>query len=563
MAGAGVLLMFYMVLAAFIFRGLFSHDIAVWAIGDHGDAWHFMWNFWWFETAVTSSKPLLETTYIFYPEGTTLLLHTYNLSSMVLFSPLILGLESYVLSYNLVVISSYVLSAFSAFLLASYLLRQWADVDDYFLPAAAAGIIYGFSPWAISKHFGFFNLITLFYLPLAFLLLVLSYDRGDRRLVPLLVATPLVLFLADPQYLLFFALMAGGFLSYVFATEKMDWQNLKIIGTGYALGNLLLYILVQPGIKKLQSGHYWTGSSIEINSVAQGFFIPSDRVLSFYILPESLKKASIVGKLGLPPDSIGYLGLGLLSTVLVLAYHSWDRETLFEREAFFVYMGLFAFVLSIGELSGISMALDAAVDAVVPYMALVNNNLRYSMITTLCLGIVTALVLGRFGKEVSRRKYHIAAAAVFLLLFIDFVPLTETKVYSSYFAVDVPPNLTELDEGGTVLNIPADANTQGMYLQTFHEIPVHDGHISQKSDRVDERLGSYNELVATMDRKKIGEQLRSEGIKYVILNTYWRGDSTHFQPVDVNVSEIRSFMDGSFRRITSSSHVYVYDISES
>ncbi|MEP7198344.1 MAG: hypothetical protein ABI874_00890, partial [Chloroflexota bacterium] len=93
-------------------------------IGDGSDDPALTWNLWWFKHAVLDlhASPL-STDFMFYPIGINLVFYTLTLLNDALSLPLqaVFGL---VPAANVLLLSSFVLSGYGAFLLTAYLLRN-------------------------------------------------------------------------------------------------------------------------------------------------------------------------------------------------------------------------------------------------------------------------------------------------------------------------------------------------------------------------------------------------------------------------------------------------------
>jgi hypothetical protein len=125
------------------------------------DEYTFVWNSWWFRYSLLNlGEHPLHSNYIFYPITVDLILFTYNLFNVLISFPLQPFLPLTTIS-NLTFLFSIVMSGFSAFLLAEYLLRttEHSRRVPKVIPYAAffAGLIYGFSSYrmvyaAIGHH---------------------------------------------------------------------------------------------------------------------------------------------------------------------------------------------------------------------------------------------------------------------------------------------------------------------------------------------------------------------------------------------------------------------------
>ena len=88
-----------------------------------GDAWHNVWNLWWVKQAVVSGQwNVYHTDLLYFPEGVNLYFHTLALTAGIMSLPLQLVGFNLLASYNLVMLSSFVLAGYGTFLLCHYLL---------------------------------------------------------------------------------------------------------------------------------------------------------------------------------------------------------------------------------------------------------------------------------------------------------------------------------------------------------------------------------------------------------------------------------------------------------
>ena len=117
-----IVLQLYTLLTILAFHKLFILGIDNVLIGDGGDAYHYVWDFWWVKKAILEGKNIFYTDYLFYPYGVFLIFHALNLS----FSLLSIGFSNFldgVVIYNLFVLSSFVISGWLMFYLLKNLKR--------------------------------------------------------------------------------------------------------------------------------------------------------------------------------------------------------------------------------------------------------------------------------------------------------------------------------------------------------------------------------------------------------------------------------------------------------
>lgn len=143
-------------------------------IGKNMDQWHFMWDFWWFRTALERGLNPYFTTYIFYPQGASLALQTLDFMDAAISLPVAVTLGE-VAAFNFVVLLGMCLSGFFAYLLAWHISKSWSG-------SIAAGVIFALFPEHVSELFaGHPNLTSIEWVPAYFLLLMLTYETGRFR----------------------------------------------------------------------------------------------------------------------------------------------------------------------------------------------------------------------------------------------------------------------------------------------------------------------------------------------------------------------------------------------
>jgi hypothetical protein len=180
-----------------------------------------LWNLWWVRHALFEGKNPFVTDMIWYPTPVSLYYHTLNLFNGLLAVPL-LSLFSLTATYSTIVLFSFVVSGWGAFLLVHYLCgNRWA--------ALVGSVAFAYSAYHIATMRGLLQLISLEWIPFFLLFLLLAVHQppwqSGRDLARWVVRR---------------ALPAGFFL---FLVALVDWYY-----TMYALilaGFLALYYLLR------------------------------------------------------------------------------------------------------------------------------------------------------------------------------------------------------------------------------------------------------------------------------------------------------------------------------
>ena len=195
-----------------------------------------LWNLWWVGQAITNGQNPFVTDYIWYPTPVSLYYHTLNLFNGLLVFPF-LGIFSLTILYNLIVLFSFVMAGYGAFLLVHYICgNRWA--------ALVGSVVFAYSAYHIATMRGLLQLISLEWMPFFILFLLKAvYDTSwrnwrDATLWALRRALPAAFFLflivlVDWYYTLY-ALMLAGLLG-VYVAVRYFWDRSRPVRDGTTL----------------------------------------------------------------------------------------------------------------------------------------------------------------------------------------------------------------------------------------------------------------------------------------------------------------------------------------
>ena len=165
-----------------LFYGLWFFVFS-WPLGAHfasamlaepgSDAGLFAWNVWHFDQAVAAGQNPFFTTWMFFPQGTSLVLHTYTpvlgLLGLVVSNP--------VLAVNLGLLLSAALSGTGAYLLA----RRWVHSP---VLALLAGFVFAYSPYKLQRLSQHVNLELTATVPFYVLAFLRAFEFTEGRWLP-------------------------------------------------------------------------------------------------------------------------------------------------------------------------------------------------------------------------------------------------------------------------------------------------------------------------------------------------------------------------------------------
>jgi hypothetical protein len=240
-------------------------------LGVGGDNYQHAWFLWAFAKAVVHGHNPFYTNLIFYPFGANLTWATLDPLGGMLALPLSLSLGP-VLTYNISVILQLALAAFFARLLC---LR----VSQHAAAATIGGIVFGFSPFLLSRALGQISLVTAFPIPLYVLALdkILEAEKPSWKQGGLLGLALLLTALANPQYTVFCLMFTVVVLGIDFGLERVEflkrvWMPLLVSAATFLVCfSPLLLMMIGSGLPKRRP----IGDALVWSADLLGFFVPS------------------------------------------------------------------------------------------------------------------------------------------------------------------------------------------------------------------------------------------------------------------------------------------------
>ena len=167
-----------------------------------GDWGQNMWALWWTRQSLLSlAQSPFFANYLFYPEGATLLFHPLDVSDGLLGIPLY-GVFGGDVTYNLLVLLSFVFGGWGTYLLAFYLTGHRGA-------SFVAGLVFALSPYHFLRlQLGHLNLSTLQWIPFYVLFLLKFVRQGSRRSGLLAVFFLVLMALNSWYYVLYCGLLS-------------------------------------------------------------------------------------------------------------------------------------------------------------------------------------------------------------------------------------------------------------------------------------------------------------------------------------------------------------------
>jgi hypothetical protein len=532
-----------------------------------GDAWQHIWNLWWVKEALLNlhTNPF-HTDLLYYPNGVNLYFHTLVLTAGIIGIPLqLLGLNL-IATYNVILLSSFVLAGYGTYLLCFYLTgKRWASF--------VGGLVFAFSPYHFAHMFGHMNLVSLQWMPFYVLVLLKAIDASGRWTVDggrwttrgLLLSAAAGALLAlnaytDWLYALFLLLLTGVIVAWKLLVPS-ERRLVRSAGVGWAeagaRGGLFVLTFLLLTAPVLFPTLAEAGKGYAQQPPEETLFYSSDLVSAF--MPNELHPVwgSIVKKrveamppylpLKNPSERVLFLGYSVLA---VAAVGLW-RLRKNRHVRFWGFTALLIWVLSLGpelQVMGKSHFTQFEVSVSLPYLILFKLPLfsimrtpaRLTVLVMLALAVLVALALANLlpaldrGRAIGNRRrwrtQYAAAIIIAVLILFEFLSAPFPMVPPGW---NIPIYTQIAGEPGrfALLELPLRPFGDYMAYQTIHGKPIIGGYLSRQPPYpLEEQNATIRYLLDTTpaadplrDEVKDGKGVKSLqelGVKYVIIR-WW------------------------------------------
>jgi hypothetical protein len=495
----------YALLAMAFFYRVIPH-INSQLIGPPEDNMQHVWDLWFARSATGGISGFLQTTRIFYPEGTSLLFHPFSWFNLLLASTIGFLLTP-VAAYNLLILLTFALSGVGAFLLTRYLTRDTAA-------ALLGGFVFAFNP----SHFGHalhqIEIASIQFIPF----FVLFYLKVLERRSAGNVAWASAFFLLNSLCSWYYMLLALLGMAVCYGVEALRSKRLLLPGaitssliivgaTLVVLSPLVVSMLVAAATHS----NLWPGGYGRYVVDIAGLLVPHYN----HILAQVPLVARVnVSYTGFAWESVGYLGL--VGTGLMLA----SSRVLVKRAALYL-LGLVCFVLLafgprlhfLGKT--IPSFLPYALIRLIPILSGARAPGRMMAYAYVFLAVLVAVAFSYQLREGFLRRRRWVAFLVVLGICADFWSpcreMTPVRLPPAYTAILGREPATDFG----LLDLPGRSSifcARYMMYQTLHGIPIVQGYLPRKPNPslVDSLV--YDDLPAQR------EQLRSAHVKYIVIH---------------------------------------------
>jgi len=511
--------------------------------GDGFDGWQNYWNLWWMKVSLLDQHHLpFATDILYHPTGVDLYFHTLNPFNGLLTLPVQLA-AGLVPAYNTVVLVSFALGGYGAYLLARQVLQErWRrhthdlGATDARLavhaggpsaltlqvPAFVAGLIYTFAPFHFAHLLGHMQVISLQWIPFFVLYLLRAVTSSTLSRSPehvtgrlpvssialrdgILAALFLVLVgLCDWYYVFYCLLFTALLLLYLACRRNLSARIVvTVVGIVLLFGAVLSPLLL-PMTREARS------SGFMVPDPAQTRTFSAD--LLAFVTPQEFHplwggQAAAWASSFTSTTSERTVFAGFVPLLLAIVGPLWLRRSR-SRWLWLSSLGVF-FVLALGPVLHINGRTDllpggreiplpyALLHRLVPFLDISRSVSRFDVMVMLSLSVLAAAGLAQLIRWMSspRRAGDWSTSAAqtkwvgwsFGLLCAGLIVLEFFTAPYPLSPPDTPAWYSTLQSEpgqGAVLNLPMNWDRPGYLLyQTVHERPLTVAYISRNDPR--------------------------------------------------------------------------------
>lgn len=518
---------FFLLMTLVLTYPLVSH-FSTHLAGDSGDGWQNVWNMWWMNKALMGlhQNPYY-TNYLFYPNGTTLIFHTFNPFNALVSVPL-QRIFNLITTYNIIFIFSFVFSGFGMYLLSKYLIRNK-------FVSIIVGYIFTFCPYHMAHGLGHLQLISMEFIPFFILYLLKTFSENNKVNIFLAGIFLVLVALCDWYYLFFCFIFTILYILYEMIIKKhITSFTIKKALLIFVIASIFLAPFLIAAIKAFSTYRFIGAHDPEEWSAdLLSFFIPST-IQTLSHLSNSLREifSSFPGNTSENSNYIGY-------ALLILAIYSFvhlQRDNLTMRFLFFSACVFFVLTLGMhlhvgGRIFNIPLPYNILYKTIF-FFRFTGVPERFDIMLMLCLSLLAGFGLKKI-LNVENKLLRITIMIIIIsLIFIEYLcipfPCTSFKVPQFYKTIS-----HDLDDYA-IIQISSLYDSRFLYYQTIHQKKMFGGYVSRISEASLKYLEStpvvshiiYDrypiknngiKLTEQEARALIGHMFKELKIKYIIL----------------------------------------------
>ena len=491
------------------------------------DVYSFMWLLWWAKRSVIDLYVSTANVTVFYhPYGAQLPSLVADAHLMWTSLPLVTWLGP-LFAYNVQLLSSYVLTGFTTYLLCYSLTKKHG-------PSFVGGVVFAFSPWRSGRAaHGGLGLLVTYWLPLYTMFLIRVFKKPNARNALFCGLFLALSVLSGFLHVAHFVIpVTAVFLVYHhFADRGLLYSVRFLKGFGAAVA-LAVAIVVPIYAPLLQA---WTAGGLDYYS-RFGFLSHSAPLLSFVVPPpthflaERIEPLRLFAQELLPKYyDVVYIG------VVALALAVWGGRS--KRTGIWVILAALSVVLALGPFLRISgdwveysvagktgfVLLPGALLMKLPFYEWIRDPARFGELTAFSIAVLASHGVLALSRVVRRgvAQYALLGGIVACILidYGSFLPFPTQRI-------PIPAFYESLAADSDVYGIldvgPGLVDFRGMYFQTVHQHPIAIGFYSRIPQQarhyrqfLEQLVEPNGDIINTGGLAPILQQL---SIRYVVLH---------------------------------------------
>ncbi|MBO0727631.1 MAG: hypothetical protein J2P57_00145 [Acidimicrobiaceae bacterium] len=520
------------VLAVLLFWSTWSHPANSW-IGDGRDPHIFFWGLaWWPHSLGTLARHPLFTDYIMYPGGANLMWSISVIFPAVVLWP-VTALFGPVVAFNVAMTGAFALSSWCAYLVV----RRYSSNE---VVSAAAGTLYGFSPYMTLQSLGHLHMTIAIFPPLIWLLLDELLVR--RRWRPQTVGVVMGLaataqLLTSTEILSTTALVATlGVILLALLSRRRVREVLPRALVGGIVGLLTFLVFSAYPLKNLFFGPQRVSGVLNVPDVhvadLLSFVVPAGYRIQSALWPLPWPSTANFTGLGVETGGV-YLGLTGLAVLALALVAGWRWEVV----RFAALLAAVAMVLSMGavlHLNGqvTNVPLPWAVMKHVPLIASAIPA-RLSLYGWLGLAVVFGVVGAGLVARGRRERVIVAvASAVLIVPIFPTPPMLSTPASAPKF-FNTDGGVSRIPKGSVALIVPFSNETSSttMYWQAVGDfrfrMPEGEAYVpgpslspppsAVQTDLVELEAGRYPDQPPSNEREAALVNLRQWNVETIVV----------------------------------------------
>jgi len=477
-----------------------------------GDGLFTSWTIGWDIHSFLNDPLNLFNANIFYPHKNTLAYSDILLPPALMGLPVFLLTGSLLFTYNILILLSFILSAWGAYLLAKYYTKNHYT-------SFIAGLIYGFATYKFANLGHFQNLVT-FWIPFAVLYLQKYLDTFRKKYLIISILFFIAQMLSGWNNGAFLAFFIAFFL---IANYRSIRENFKKIARDSIIPAILVIFLILPfaapyiRISLENNFKYSLEEARQSSADLGGYVVP---------LPGTNMAKLVTDRLGIEKKhwAENMLFLGYFS-ILLIGFHLLFLRKKIADKNFKIYLaGIPLFMLlSFGPYLNFFAPLK---NFPLPYyflykifrLGFIRTPSRLAIVVLLCLAVAVAFILNSFRIKNRAAKYLLGILIPVFIFFEFYTPGLDAGTLKNVTCPAVYDQVRENPSVKAVIELPFSKDVPPtlnyIFFSTCHYKPIYNGY----SGYAPPNYGRWGKTISGFPDRNSLNKLDELGINFAVLH---------------------------------------------